>query len=219
MKNFKQAVLCLVVVFAINAYAAETKTETKSTTTTTEAKAPEMALPPGVTAEQMAEAMKLAQPSDAHKKLEPFVGNWNYTVKMWMDPKKKPEMSKGTSENTWVLDGRFLQARAKGESMGGNMPAFEGLGMTGYDNVQKTYTSTWNDNMSTGTMTAKGSFDDKSKTFTEDGSFYCPIEKGEKKFHAVWKIKGKDAYTYTSYMSGKDGKEVKTMEIEYKRAK
>lgn len=191
---------------------------TTTKTTATEVKA-EMQLPAGVTPEQMAETMKLTQPSDAHKKLDAFVGNWTYTGKFWMDAKqKKPEMMKGTSENTWILGGRFLQAKATGEATK-DWPAFEGLGLTGYDNVKKQYTSSWMDNMSTGTMTATASFDDKSKTFSENGTYSCPMEKGEKKYRSVWKIKGKDAYQYVSYMQDATGKEFKAIEIDYKRTK
>jgi hypothetical protein len=170
------------------------------------------------TPEQMAEAMKLGQPSDAHKKLSAFEGKWNYTGKFWMDPKGKPETMKGTSENTWILGGRYLQAKATGEATK-DWPAFEGMGFTGYDNVKQTYTSSWMDNMSTGAMTATASFNDKNKTLNEEGTYFCPMEKGEKKYRSMWKVKGKDAYQYVSYMTDHTGKEYKAMEIEYKRAK
>jgi hypothetical protein len=70
--------------------ATDAKAATPAPTAAADKKA-EMPLPPGVTPEQMAEAMKLGQPSDAHKKLEAFVGKWNYTGKFWMDPKGKPD--------------------------------------------------------------------------------------------------------------------------------
>jgi hypothetical protein len=204
---------------ATDAKAAATTTATDAkTAVAAEAKKVEMNLPPGVTAEQMAEAMKLGQPSDAHKKLEAFAGNWNFTAKFWMDPKKKPEISTGTSENKWILDGRFLQASAKGIATK-DWPAFEGLGFTGYDNVKKEYTSMWIDNMSTGTMKSTATFDDKTKTLTEKGTYTCPMEKGDKKYRSVWKVKGKNAFQYVSFMEDANGKEFKAMEINYTRAK
>jgi len=235
MKKFSILAIA-VATFAFNAFAdhtAEHKAEAAKaaavTTNATEAKADakaavadkkaEMNLPPGVSAEQMAEAMKLGAPSDAHKKLDVFAGKWNYTGKFWMEPKqKKPEIMKGVSENSWILGGRFLQAKAMGEATK-DWPAYEGMGFTGYDNMKQQYTTSWMDNMSTSAMTATASFDDKSKTLNEKGSYTCPIEKGEKNYRATWKVKGKDSYVYTSYMQGKDGKEFKAMEIEYKRAK
>lgn len=177
----------------------------------------EMSLPPGVTPEQMEKAMKLGSPSDGHKKLDAFAGTWTYTTKFWMDPKGKPEVSKGVQENTWILDGRFLQSSVKGEATQ-NWPAFEGLGLTGYDNVQHTYTSTWMDTMSTSTMSAKASFDDKTRSLHENGTYICPVDKKEKEFRAVWQLKDQNTYQYVSFMRDKDGKEYKAMEIEYKRA-
>jgi hypothetical protein len=181
-------------------------------------KMPDMPLPPGVTPEQFAEAMKLGAPSDAHKKLDVFAGKWNYTAKFWMDPKKKPEVSTGTSDNNWILGGRFLQANAKGQATK-DWPAFEGMGLTGYDNVKKEYTSMWVDNMSTSTMKSTAIFDDKAKTLTEKGTYHCPMKQAEQAYRSIWKVKGKDAYQYVSYMTDMNGKEFKAMEIDYKRAK
>ena len=68
----------------------------------------------------------------------------------WMAPGADPMVMDGTSENRWVMGGRYLEQRFNGNFMG--MP-FEGIGYTGYDNVKKQYWGTWMDNMSTGMMT------------------------------------------------------------------
>ena len=184
----------------------------------TEAKT-EMKMPEGTIEDHMAQAMKLGAPSDAHKKLDAFAGQWTFTAKFWMEPKqKKPEVSKGTNDNTWILGGRFLQTKTAGEATKA-WPAFEGVGFVGYDNAKQQYTTTWMNNMSTGTESATATFDDKTKTLNVAGVYNCAMEKCEKKYRAVWKIKGKDAYSYTTYMNDKNNKEFKTMEIEYKRAK
>src|SRR6266446_8336523 len=96
----------------------------------------------GMMDEQM---MKLGQPGEAHKRLEPLVGKWEYTVTWWMNPGKEPQVMKGTNENTLVMGGRFLQQQAHGETKE-NQPTFEGMGLTGYDNIKKSYTSMWVDN-------------------------------------------------------------------------
>lgn len=167
--------------------------------------------------EHMAEAMKLGQPSEAHKKLEPYTGTWNYTVKMWMEPKAKPETMVGTAENKMIMDGRFLETTAHSDASG-KMPAFDGRGVTGYDNVKGEYNSTWIDNMSTGTMSATGSFDASGKVFTEKGTFSCPIQKKEVSYTSKWTLKDKNTYKYETYMADpKSGKEFKSMEITYKR--
>ena len=65
--------------------------------------------------------MKAATPGDAHKKLSPMAGTWTTDVKMWMAPGAAPAAGSGTAENTWALDGRWLEQRFNGTFMG--MPA------------------------------------------------------------------------------------------------
>src|SRR5262245_36652559 len=50
------------------------------------------------------------KPSEHHKKLDPFVGKWNITIRMWMmGPGGPPTETKGKSEIKWVLGDRFVQ--------------------------------------------------------------------------------------------------------------
>ncbi|MBI1871214.1 MAG: DUF1579 domain-containing protein [Chlamydiae bacterium] len=136
--------------------------------------------------------------------------------KMKMDPSQPAQESKGISENHWIMGGRFLSQSAKGESMG---QPFEGMGITGYDNVRGEYTSIWIDNMGTGIENATAQYDPATKTFSEKGSCSSPITGDkDKHFRAEWKIVDKDHYTYEMYTSGPDGKEFKNIEISYTRA-
>ncbi|MBI3276412.1 MAG: DUF1579 domain-containing protein [Chlamydiae bacterium] len=135
---------------------------------------------------------------------------------MKMDPSQPAQESKGISENHWIMGGRFLSQSAKGESMG---QPFEGMGITGYDNVRGEYTSIWIDNMGTGIENATAQYDPATKTFSEKGSCSSPITGDkDKHFRAEWKIVDKDHYTYEMYTSGPDGKEFKNIEISYTRA-
>src|SRR5512147_885868 len=69
--------------------------------------------------------MKAATPGEPHKKLEAMAGSWSVKSKMWAAPGAPPEEGDGTSENTMILGGRWLQQRFQGTAMG--MP-FEGVG-------------------------------------------------------------------------------------------
>src|SRR5262245_31763975 len=53
----------------------------------------------------LAEAGK---PGAEHKKLQPLVGNWTFTMKVWTDPSQAPAELKGTIERKWIMDGRFV---------------------------------------------------------------------------------------------------------------
>jgi len=84
----------------------------------------------------LAEAGK---PGAEHKKLQPFVGRWTFTMKFWTDPSQPPAELKGTIERKWIMDGRFVQETARGECAKTGK-AFEGMGLLGYDPAQKKFT-------------------------------------------------------------------------------
>jgi len=165
----------------------------------------------------MQQAMKRGAPGEHHKALEPFVGRFTTTSRMWMKPGEAPQESTGSAEHTWVLGGRFLKMDVRGD-LGGQ--PFEGLGYLGYDNIRGEYTAAWLDNMNTGITRASGQFDPGTKQYTESGTFSCPLT-GEKdrRFRGEWKVIDNDSLSYTMYNPGPDGKEVKGMEISYKRVK
>lgn len=168
-------------------------------------------------AKMMAEMQKLGAPSENHKVLDVFVGNWEHAGKAWMSPEEKPVDFKGTNVNKWILGKRFVEQRAKGQWM--DQP-FEGIGITGYDNMKGEYNMVWLDNMTTGLMTASSQYDAATKTFSEAGTFSCPMT-GEKNkaYRAVTKIQDDDHYRYETFFKDKDGKEYKSMELQYERSK
>jgi hypothetical protein len=78
------------------------------------------------------------KPGPEHKKLQPFVGDWALTVKLWTDPSQPPAEAKGTVERKWIMGGRFVQETVKVECGG---KVFEGMGLLGYDSAQKKFTA------------------------------------------------------------------------------
>ena len=63
---------------------------------------------------EMEAMMKAATPGDAHKKLTPMVGTFTSDVKMFMQPGAPPTGGGGVSENTWALDGRWVEQHFPG---------------------------------------------------------------------------------------------------------
>ncbi len=175
---------------------------------------------PAMTPEMVAmqkKAMELGTPGAHHKMLEPTVGKWTAKASFWMKSGDKPMVSEGTSETTWILGGRFLKQDYKGTWEG---QPFEGLGIIGYDNMRAEYQSLWLDSMMTGQMIATGTYDAAAKLFKFGGTFSCPMT-GEKNraYRAELKINSNDKHTYVSYDKTPEGKEFKSMEIVYTRAK
>ncbi len=164
--------------------------------------------------EMMAKWHEYSTPGDAHKVLDHFVGDWDYTVKWWNAPGTEPAVSTGENEVKWIMGGRFIEADVDGTSMG---QKFEGLGIMGYDNVKKVYTNVWIDSMGTGMMTGTGSYDAEKKQLTETGSYTDAMTGEDRTYRGVTTIIDNDNHTYELYTSGADGKEFRQMEITYKR--
>jgi hypothetical protein len=165
----------------------------------------------------MAKWMEYATPGEAHKALEPNIGKWTLKVKHAMQPGDPlGEASDATSEVVWIMDGRYTQEEVTGSFM--DQP-FKGMGLMGYDNFKKKYVSTWCDNMGTGIMTAEGTYDAASKTFTYTGE--CPDMMTGKltKSRSTQKWTDKDHWTMQAFKAGPDGKEALIMEIVGTRAK
>lgn len=159
---------------------------------------------------------KAATPGSNHKLLATLNGQWNFTTKMWMEPGAAPESSTGTAAYTPLMDGRYIQGEYKGTFNG--MP-FQGLGLTGYDNVAQHFTATWADNMSTSIMLMTGTYDPATKTFTYKGDMDDVMKPGTKvKVRQIVKVLGDDSHVMEWYES-RGGKELKTMEITYTRQK
>jgi hypothetical protein len=78
-------------------------------------------------------------PGAEHKKLEPFVGQWTFTMRLWTDPNKAPAELKGTLQRKWIMDGRFVQETARAECAKTGK-TFEAMGLVGYDAAQKKFT-------------------------------------------------------------------------------
>ena len=165
--------------------------------------------------DMMKQMMNAATPGLPHKIFESFVGNWNYTSKWWDSADGKPQMSSGESQIKMILGGRFIQHNTHGKSMG--MP-FNGMGLTGYNNLTAKYETLWLDTMSTGMMRGEGTFDESTQTLTDSGEFSCPLSVNHKAtYRAEWKKIDSTHMVYSMYGHGIDGKaaEFKEMELSF----
>jgi hypothetical protein len=169
---------------------------------------------PAVDEKAMMEAMmKAATPGEQHKLLSGLAGSWDVKVTMWMDPTKPPTESKGTATSKMIMGGRYLEEKVTGEFGG---MKFEGQSVTGYDNVQKKYLSSWIDNMGTGITNQSGSYDADKKTFTYEGEVIDPLTGKKTKMKTTQKLVDKDKYEVDMFRV-EGGKEMKEMHLDYAR--
>jgi hypothetical protein len=133
-----------------------------------------------------------------------------------MDPSAPPKLEAGKSVNTAVFGGRQLRMDYSGTFMG---QPFEGMGYTGYNNVTGKYFSSWSDNMSTGLFVAEGDYDPAAKVYTYRAQMPDPVKRGLMvPVRETMRFSDKDHAVFEMYET-RDGKELKTMQIEYTRAK
>jgi hypothetical protein len=161
--------------------------------------------------EMMQKWAEYATPGEAHQRLAKLAGDWDYTMKWWMSPDAQPEESSGTMSASMTMDGRYLIENWDGTAMG---QPFKGQGITGYDNFNQEYVSTWIDNMGTGMMTSTGQYDAAQDALVTIGTF-DDVMTGEKDktMRGVQKILDDNTVHFEAYVPGPDGQEFKTMEI------
>jgi hypothetical protein len=157
-----------------------------------------------------------ATPGDEHALLGRRIGRWTFTMKWYTEPGAPPMESQGTSQCRWILGGRFIEDTTVAESMG---QPFEGLGTAGFDNLTRRYESTWVDNMSTGIFHATGTYDAATRTFHHESVQPDFASGGYVPSRMVERWIDDDHYVLEAYGPGPDGRDMKTMEIVYARAR
>lgn len=167
------------------------------------------------TPEEMKAWQENMTPSQHHKWLATMDGEWDATVKMWMDPSQPPSESKSTTINQMIMGGLYQRSTHNGEMMG--MP-FMGESITGYDNAKKKFLSTWIDNFGSSIMFLEGQYDEKSNSLTLEGNMMDPATGKDMVVKEVLTKLSEDSHKFEMFMLT-DGNEIKTMEISYSRKK
>lgn len=158
-------------------------------------------------AEAMEAYMKAGAVTAEHKALEYFTGRWKVEAKMWAAPGAPPTESVNSNEGRMILGGRTALQNYKGEMMG---RPFEGLQISGYDNLARAYTTFWIDNSSTSFYLLKGTYDAAKGTYAFTGRWADPLG-GDTPVRMVITIVSPDEYTSETYMALPDGREFLNM--------
>jgi hypothetical protein len=157
-----------------------------------------------------------ATPSAAHQMLAKDNGVWDADMTFWMEGNPEPQKATSVATYKMILDGKYQEGIFKGDMFG---MAFEGRGMTAYDNASKEYIATWADNMGTGLLVSRGQYDETTKAITFIGAMVDPVTGKEKKIKEVITYIDDNNQKMEMFDMNTDGKELKTMEILSKRRK
>ncbi len=153
-------------------------------------------------------------PGEPHKRMAAEEGKWNDSMTFWMSPDAPPEKATATEDIKMVMGGRYQVSNVKGTMMG--MP-FEGRSTLAYDNATNEYISTWIDNMGTGLAVMRGKYNEDSKSTSMTGSMVDPMTGKEKQMRQVYTFVDDNTRKMEMFETGKNGNEIKTMEMIMKR--
>jgi len=169
---------------------------------------------------QMMEAfMMLASPGEHHEHMRSLAGKWDIKGKFRMAPDAPWSESNSVSEADWILGGRFLTQKVKGEPMMGMPMAFEGFGIMGYDNMTRKHTYVWMDNFGTMFMTGEGLCAENGKILTFMSTFLDPMSGQESFMRSVYRVESPERYVLQMYGPDQKGDEFLSMELVHTRKK
>lgn len=167
----------------------------------------------------MAKAMKLAQPGEEHKILEKLAGEWNVETKMWMNPGADPMILPGKSSAKMVLDGRFLYSEY---SIDTDQMKGEGFFVTGFDRRHEMFTYIGFDTWGTYSVSASGTYDEKTKSITMYGEDDDPVMGHTQKYNLVISFNSDDTWKFEVIFLDKvhtqGADQFKMVEVNYIRA-
>jgi hypothetical protein len=211
MQVIRMGALSAALAFACGAMAAEKPAAKAAPAKETKAAKP---APAGNEQKAMMDAMqRMGEVRPEHKQLDYFTGEWKATTTVWMDPKAPPQKTEGKTHAESKFGGRYVEMQHEGKFQ--DQP-FSGEGLIGFDNMKGKFFSTWIDSMSTGMWLAWGSYDKGSNTYTFHGSMDDPMAQGAQvKVREVIHPTDAKHCTFEWYETRKDGKEAKTMQIDY----
>ncbi len=156
---------------------------------------------------------KAGTPGPQHARMATKAGNYRMEIRSWQDPAGEPSVDSGVALRRVVLGGRVILETTEAK-MGGQ--PFQGLGLSGFDNVSGKYWSTWNDSMGTGLMVAQGDCREAGEcTFT--GRWNDPVTGDEIVARMTSRWPDPDTEIFEMFAPGPDGKEMKMMQITYTR--
>lgn len=153
-------------------------------------------------------------PSESHKMLAAEEGKWKNEMTFWMGAGGEATKASSTAEIKMILGGRYQETNYKGEMMGA---PFEGRATTAYDNATKEVVSTWIDNMGTGMMVMRGTYDEGTKSITSTGTMVDPFTGKERKVREIYTIVDDNTRKMEMFETVDGSEEYKSMEIVMKR--
>jgi len=155
-------------------------------------------------------------PGEGQKKLEFMVGTFDVKIRTWLDPSGPPIESTATAVCNWVLGNRYVQQMLAGY-VGGE--PWSGIGYAGFDNVSKTYVSTYMDTGSTGMEWYSGTMDAAGKLAKLTGTTHDEVTGKPLALEMRLSVAPNGDHVTELWEGDLTGKMAKIMELQYTRKK
>ena len=167
-------------------------------------------------AAMMEQARALTQPTAPHQELSRFLGTWDTALKITMGG-ANPPAEKGEMTFSWLMDGRWIQGKGEGTTMG--MPS-ETFTILGYDNFKQSYVTVTVGNIDTAMLTAEGDMDPSGKALITYGTLdeYLTGEH-DKMVKYVWRFLSDDEMLLELHDLPIGEANTKVVEIRFNRRK
>ena len=157
--------------------------------------------------------MAVSRPGPEHRWLDPLVGSWTVDL-LWLAAGGRETRTSGTSENRWILDGRFLLC----ETTAGEGPSrIDATTIYGFDNRQKKYFALGMHNLATYVMQPSGSFDPATQSFLLSGKERDEVTGSVLVYRELLKIEGPDRHVLRVYFDVLGRSPVKVLEAVFTR--
>ena len=170
--------------------------------------------PPSTSIEdEIVRYMAVSRPGPEHRWLDPLVGSWNIELR-WVGAGRTEIRTSGTSENRWILDGRFLVCEAKA---GEGPSRIDASAIYGFDNRQKKFFVLSMNNLATYMMQPSGSYDPVTQSFLLSGKERDEVTGSILVYRELLKIEGPDRHVLRVYFDVPGRAPVKVLEAVFTR--
>jgi hypothetical protein len=157
--------------------------------------------------------MAVSRPGAEHRWLDSLVGSWTVDLH-WLGAGQAETRTSGTSENRWILGGRFLLC----ESTAGEGPSrVDATTIYGFDNREKRFFSLAMHNLATSYLETSGSFDSVAQSFLLSGKERNEVTGSVIVYRELLKIEGPDRYVLGVYLDVPGRAPLKVLEAVYTR--
>jgi hypothetical protein len=157
--------------------------------------------------------MAVSRPGPEHRWLDPLVGSWNVELR-WTAKDRAESRTSGTSENRWILDGRFLVCEA---TSGEGPSRVDSMTIYGFDGREKRFFSLGLHNLATSHLEPTGSYDPATHSFLLSGKVRDEATGRLLVYRELLRIEGPDRHVLRVYLDVRGGPPVSVLEAVYTR--